>query len=158
MYFMCNFTFWLRRYHVPCTLCLISLFDLGVRSKVKFGHFSLKWLLIHFVGELRDIKWNYGNLSKVGFELRFFWDDLNHWLGMRWDDLIHTYFRFSYASLRRAQGQRRGSLFLIMFTKRVGRGAWGWGWRHQVRKSWALPFMEVSQRLSPSFICGACSC
>jgi hypothetical protein len=27
-----------------------------------------------------------------------------------------------------------------------------------VRKAWAPPFMEVAKRLTPLFICGACSC
>jgi hypothetical protein len=136
---------------VLCTLCLISLWLRIFKSKVKFGHFSLKWQLIHFVGELRDIKWNYGNLSKVGFELRFTWDDLNHWLGMRWDDLIHPTFRFPYASLRRAQGAKESS-FTHLFTWRDSERAWRWGFRHMLRLAWALPSMEIAIRLRVSVI------
>jgi hypothetical protein len=67
---------------------------------------------------------NYGNLTQVGFELRFFWRDLNHGLEMAWSDPSHSSFRFPYDFLRRAHRAFAG-LFTCMFTKRVWRRARG---------------------------------
>ena len=54
----------------------------------------------------------------MGFELRLTWDDLNHWLWMRWDDLIHPFIRFLHPSLRRAHRAKESSI-VHLFTLRV---------------------------------------
>jgi hypothetical protein len=49
----------------------------------------------------------------VGFELRFFWTNLNP-LEMAWGDLSHPYFRFPYGGSGGVQGARRGLIPLFV--------------------------------------------
>ena len=53
----------------------------------------------------------------MGFELRFFWRDLNHGLEMAWGDPSHPFLGFLMDGSRGAYRAKGGS-FLHLFTKR----------------------------------------
>jgi hypothetical protein len=48
----------------------------------------------------------------VGFELRFFWRDVNHLLGMAWGDPSHPYLGFLMEDQEGCKGQRQAHSFI----------------------------------------------